>query len=49
MLYLISKVKSKLFPSMHHRPIDINNQMSSVDLYVAKATNDKLQLWIVDK
>ena len=26
--------------------MDINNQMSSVDLYVAKATNDKLQLWI---
>lgn len=26
--------------------MEINNQMSSVDLYVAKATNDKLQLWI---
>jgi hypothetical protein len=26
--------------------VDINNNMSSVELYVAKATNDKRQLWI---
>jgi hypothetical protein len=26
--------------------VDINNNMSSVELYVAKASNDKRQLWI---
>jgi hypothetical protein len=26
--------------------VDINNNMSSVELYVAKATNDKRQIWI---
>jgi hypothetical protein len=40
---------NQMVVAARYRPpvfIDINDQMSSVELYVAKASNDRLQLWI---
>ena len=37
------QVKAKYQPPAY---VDINDQMSSVELYVAKAQNDRLQIWI---
>jgi hypothetical protein len=40
---------NQMVVAARYRPpvfVDINDQMSSVELYVAKASNDRLQLWI---